>query len=268
MTAAKANYENYQGFLTERGIRYRDTSLNKMVKTEDVPKEIRERLELELQMQVAPPAPADLMDEEAPELNTPIEGADTLSQDDFIPFGPGEPVPTPPFSLGEPTGLAVNAGLDVMPTEFSIFDASIDDLAMALYERFGFYTVFLKKEPQDGDVNPMTGVPMTRYDRGVAYTAYNRMVMQGAIKDTADLEMQKLDTDNGRAVSEQYQSDPASFNRHRDNSSFAYRTSVEGANNHPDGRPDSNMKSTRHPEEEEMIAEPPLVAPPIIRPNW
>ena len=74
----------------------------------------------------------------------------------------------------------------------SIDNASLHDLCEALYKRFGLYTCYLKREPKDTDVHPVTGALMNNFTLGQTrqqyFTAvrmktnYDPTVMRGILK--------------------------------------------------------------------------------------
>lgn len=60
------------------------------------------------------------------------------------------------------------------PVEETVQDVDIRELALALYELYGVYTIFVDKEPDMNDINPVTGVPFNRHAAGVAYQLRKR----------------------------------------------------------------------------------------------
>ena len=112
----------------------------------------------------------------------------------------------------------------------TIYDAPIKDIAEALYERFGIYTAYLNRLPQDDEINPFTARPMTRYEKGVAYQSFIRVMNSGILN--SDLEAPKKALDASREASvnlqDQFVQAPQTFAEQRAADSFEYRTSVEG----------------------------------------
>lgn len=150
-----------------------------------------------------------------------------------------------------------------VPGEFTLLGASLEDLATAMFERYGIYTVFLGRHPEADEISPLSGERMSNYDRGIAYQAANRALVQGRLRG-ADYEQMKAERDQSwqshldyQKVSQTYQ--PPTFAQQRKENTFDYRTSVEGANQ-------SASVSVTHPEEAEPLVQP--GRPGVIRPNW
>lgn len=124
---------------------------------------------------------------------TPQEGNDAGSPEQTAPFDTGEPVAPLQDQLNAAANLEhdaarVSASLpkhgevemmqqeldrrkDIIAnlTKATIFEASLEDIAKALAERFNIYTVFLGRDPQDGDIHPIKAAVMNQYDMGLAY---------------------------------------------------------------------------------------------------
>lgn len=115
------------------------------------------------------PAPAPLPDEEIPAPTAPPQDANIYSQED----------------------------IDAV----SIYTVPIAMLAEALHERFGVYTVFRGEMPTEAEVSPLTGQPMTAYQRGEAYQAARRAIAQGVLD--MDFEQVKMDLDGSQKASEE-----------------------------------------------------------------
>lgn len=214
------------------------------------------------QLQAAPPAP------------TQIEVASPVASPAAPQFVPTPPAPQPEF-LPEPkhTPPAPITPEQVVEKAndlgFSIFDASLEDLARAMHERFGVYTVFTMKYPEDDEINPFSGTRMTRYERGQAYQAARRAIEQGRIQNT-DFSKMKEEFDQGVQASRDYMAQAERGTRvlseaeNKKLNSFDYRTSVRGGNENPSGMSvRSNPDGSGDP-----IPEPPLVGQPLIRPSW
>lgn len=151
----------------------------------------------------------------------------------------------------------------------SIHSASLSDIAQALLERFGIYTVYLNALPIGDEYNPLTGEPFSKYHLGIAYQAAIRAQNQGVL----NREPQRSVIDQARAASANFQEQfvpiPATMGEARRANSFDYRTSVRGMNEQTEGS--VNGAASRMPrgdDEDEPILEPPLMGKPIIRPDW
>lgn len=221
-------YGEYAGFVRKGGktVGYQKMTDGRMqlVKTDSVPEEIRayltERLlgRTEDEVQVLPRTtePAGLH---------PIP-----SEVDY----PTKPTAENTSAIGVPilTDLEMaRQALEEMNGK-TIYDASIKDMAEALYERFGVYTAYLNRFPGDDEINPFTARPMTKYERGVAYQSFIRVMNSGILN--TDLEEVKKSIDASHAAANDLQGGfiepPHTFADHRAADSFDYRTSVEGDN--------------------------------------
>lgn len=227
---------------------------------------------------------------------TPIETVDSIeepvSEADFDVFVPE--VEPEPEQIVEP-----EPQLPVVDPDFlesvSIYTADIGDIAQALYDRFGVYTVYLKKLPEGDEVNPLTGVPFTKYHLGIAYQAAIYAQNQGILDREPAYQRRLLD--QGREASANFQTDPVPYTMkdNRQANSFAFRTSVKGNQMTATTRvehimgDDGQLHAVQVPvqpnefgeenlngagqrysaDDEEMIVEPPIAGgKPIIRPNW
>ena len=193
------------------------------------------------------------------------------------------------------------AGLHPVPTEpdflesISIYTADLKDIAHALYDRFGIYTVYLGELPRADEINPLTASPFTKYHLGIAYQAAIFAQNQGLLDRTPEEGRKAMDA--GREASANFQVDPVPLTMadNRQANSFAFRTSVRGTQTqaatriehvvgddgqlhavqvpvtNSEGEENLNGVGTRYDrEQEELIVEPPMSmgARPIIRPNW
>ena len=151
----------------------------------------------------------------------------------------------------------------------SIHTASLQDIAQAMYERFGIYTVYLGQLPQGDEFNPLTGEPFTKYHLGIAYQAAVRAANQGILNYDPEEGRREIDRNRGVNVQDQLEPIATTMGEGRRTNSFAYRTSVKGMNEQADGTSLNGAKS-RQPrgDEDEPILEPPLMGKPIIRPDW
>lgn len=180
----------------------------------------------------------------------------------------------------------------------SIYTASLDDMVQALYDRFGIYTVYLKKPPQSDEVNPITGEAFTKYHLGIAYQAALAAQSRGILDH--DPSSIRKDMDAGRAasanVADSMQPVAYTMGEARRQNNFDYRTSVRGTETiatteivhevdpntgqvHAVQRPiqrteepqgsGAQSRMPRGDDEDEPILEPPIMGTrPIIRPNW
>lgn len=173
------------------------------------------------------PAPAPLPDEEIPVPTAPPQDANIYSQED----------------------------IDAV----SIYTVPIAMLAEALHERFGVYTVFRGEMPTESEVSPLTGQPMTAYQRGEAYQAARRAIAQGVLD--MDFEQVKMDLDGSQKASEELRetfdrpTQILSVEDHRRLNTFDSRTSMAA------------MKTRTYDNIDEPVAEPNMMGE-IIRPNW
>ena len=185
----------------------------------------------------------------------------------------------------------------------SIHTATIEDMAKAMFERFGVYTIWLGRYPEDNEISPITGEPMPSYERGVAYTAAKRAFMQGRLTNInyeGLLEAKRVADEQGRAIRQGYDQPipQPTVEQNEAANNFDFRTSVKGANqSEPEIAPlihvqdvttgqmvvirDPNWKpsnqslngaqSVSHPEEVEPMVQQPLnmrLGDAIIRENW
>lgn len=173
------------------------------------------------------PAPAPPPDEEVPAPTAPPQDANIYSQED----------------------------IDAV----SIYTVPIAMLAEALHERFGVYTVFRGEMPTESEVSPLTGQPMTAYQRGEAYQAARRAIAQGVLD--MDFEQVKMDLDGSQKASEELRetfdrpTQILSVEDHRRLNTFDSRTSMAA------------MKTRTYDNIDEPVAEPNMTGE-IIRPNW
>jgi hypothetical protein len=185
----------------------------------------------------------------------------------------------------------------------SIHTATIEDMAKAMFERFGVYTIWLGRYPEDNEISPITGEPMPSYERGVAYTAAKRAFMQGRLTNInyeGLLEAKRVADEQGRAIRQGYDQPipQPTVEQNEAANNFDFRTSVKGANQSepeiaplihvqdvttgqmvvirdpnwkPSNRSLNGAQSVSHPEEVEPMVQQPLNMRPgdaIIRENW
>jgi len=178
----------------------------------------------------------------------------------------------------------------------SIHTADLEDIAHALYERFGIYTVYLRELPRPDEVNPLTGVAFTKYHLGIAYQAAIFAQNHGYLDKDAAAMRRQMDADRAASagVQESFQPIAHTLGESRRANDFNYRTSVKGTSTIATTRiehvmgDDGELHAVQVPivqegretqssgagqrydaEEDEQIVEPPIFgAKPIIRPNW
>lgn len=106
---------------------------------------------------------------------------------------------------------AARAPEPAVDTEFmertSIYTADLKDIAQALYDRFGIYTIWLAATPQTDEVNPLTGEAFTRYHQGIAYQALIRARGNGFFNRNPERSMENMT--EGRIAHENYQATTA-----------------------------------------------------------
>lgn len=324
----KAIFGEYSAFTTRNTVRYMQNS--RIVSEKSVPPEVVAYLNKQLGY-TPPPAPelpprtfAPPTEEEKkklreeslkvpPELQTESSEA-PLTPEDFDTPPPAEhaSVPKPETEPSEPELPPTQEILDEEtpehPTEkavretkeemsdfmesVSIHTAPLEEIALALYNRFGLYTVYLNKLPEADEFNPLTGEQFTKYHLGIAYQAAIRAQSHGILERPA--EMGRAAIDEGRAASQNFQVDPApqTMGDARRANSFEYRTSPQGTRTVPrteivhekgaDGQlhaiqreiPEgetgefNGARARYDADEEQPLVEPNFSGRPVIRPNW
>lgn len=330
---AKIVFGEYAAFNTPGGIRFQKNST--LVSESSVPPEVVAYLKSKVQPE-QPARPKPSPEESAklraeslavkPELQASPEKLaadaqaveDHLTADDFDTppppaddrtelgkaIGAGEPVVTNEQANARAVMAAENtleAAPPIDPTfmeEFSIHTASMENIAQALYDRFGIYTVWLKSLPTVDLVNPLTGEAFTKYHLGIAYQAAIRAKNHG-LTDTDPANYRKAIDQNRQASAnfkEKLVPQPISVRENREANSFDFRTSPVGNKGvaqteivHEPGA-DGKMRAVQRPiiqgEESETgekngagvrydpEEDAPLVEPtgrmgrPIVRPDW
>lgn len=271
----KANFGEFAAFTTRNQIRYMKD--NKMISKDKLPVEVVEYLNKQLAPHIVPdeepvkkfaPPTAEEKERlkkeslEVPEhLRREEETAPEVDSGGFQ----GTPEPTQPV---RPAELVEDEGVNADFLEsVSIHTASISDIAQALYERFGLYTVYLGQFPQSDEINPLTGENFTKYHLGIAYQAAIRAQNQGILDRPAEEGRKALD--QGRAASEniqgQFVPQAHTFGEARQQNSFDYRTSVRGMNEQVDGLNGADQRFDG--DEDEMVVEP-RFGKQVIRPDW
>lgn len=226
----KATHGEYSAFTTKNSVRYLKDG--KLVAFAAVPPEVMGLLNKQLGKapKFAPPTEeekARLRAESlqvAPELQVPQEklqeDAAALVEDDFT-----VPQEEPELPQETPSVLLKEDQSDFLE-KISIHSASLEDIVEALYNRFGIYTVHLKKLPVADEINPITGEQFSNYHLGIAYQAAISAQSRG-ILDRVPEEGRRL-IDEGRAASANFKVDaaPQTMGEARRANSFEFRTSV------------------------------------------
>lgn len=274
---AKLQYGNYSAWLT--GDILRVACDNKLVRMETVPPDalryFREAFDMDKR---------DAAREKAKALKTAQEtskhskgkvgrpkkqsAAESLSEGNASEIAPSEepevlpaPAPLPDEEVPAPTAPPQDANIYSQEDidAVSIYTVPIAMLAEALHERFGVYTVFRGEMPTESEVSPLTGQPMTVYQRGEAYQAARRAIAQGVLD--MDFEQVKMDLDGSQKASEELRetfdrpTQILSVEDHRRLNTFDSRTSMAA------------MKTRTYDDIDEPVAEPNMMGE-IIRPNW
>lgn len=293
--ANKVNFGEWGAFDSGRGVRFQKTIDGKktLVKEADVPIEVAALLKKNLGI---PTGEAKLTERfENPKVipikedNTPDMSADDFEDENELP------------RTDEPVPITAEEALAQMPTahvdtdflqSISIHTASLEDIAVALYERFGIYTVYLNRYPQPDEVNPFTAEPMTNYERGIAYQAALRSEARGLTRRPPELLKKQLDDNLAAAnnVRKSYAPVPQDLDEAKRLNSFDYRTSVESTHDNDlpplehytdeygvtqvrrsetvNGTSQRNADPDYKDHVDEPIVEPRMGGGQIIRPNW
>lgn len=274
---AKLQYGNYSAWLT--GDILRVACDNKLVRMETVPPDalryFREAFDMDKRDAAREKAKALKTAQEA---SKPSKGkvgrpkkqnaAESLSEGNKGELAPSEepevlPAPAPLPDEEVPAPIAPPQDANIYSQEdidaVSIYTVPIAMLAEALHERFGVYTVFRGEMPTESEVSPLTGQPMTAYQRGEAYQAARRAIAQGVLD--MDFEQVKMDLDGSQKASEELRetfdrpTQILSVEDHRRLNTFDSRTSMAA------------MKTRTYDNIDEPVAEPNMMGE-IIRPNW
>ena len=316
---AKADFGEYSAFTTKNSVRYQRNS--KLVSETSVPVEVVAYLNKQLGytpkvVEQKFPMPTEeekaRLREESLRVKPELQGASSgtvteeqvaapveepLTEDDFE-----EPTPIEDLAPGVATyeldgkTETGNPPTDDDMSEFmesvSIHTASIQDMVDALYQRFGVYTVYLGRQPEHDEINPLTGELFTKYHLGIAYQAAIRAQHSGVLTQPAETGRMRMDEGREAAANFQVDPTPRTVAEARRANSFDYRTSVRGNQTiatteivhelQPDGtviavrRPIENpelggtvngTRSRYDAEEDEPIVEPQF-GKQVIRPNW
>ena len=276
-----SEYQGYDAILVRGTPRFRKDK--KMVATNAVPLDIRNLLVTELMAPVPEPSVAAPVMEPGVvpiTVDTPqLEGAD-FNVDETISVGVAGPHTIadidPPYEVspGMPTQYEIELIKELEQAKMQLAstkqaqpaELSLEQLAKQLRDRFGIYTVFAGSEPKPGDAHPFTGKPMTRYEMGIAYSAYTAALGQGRL--VVDYELQHKVMEDSNAAVEMHSNEIERRKVEPDfdvpkHMSFQERTSVEGQKY----RSTTTVSRPNDPISEDVTAEPNLRGT-TIRPDW
>jgi len=308
---AKISFGEYSAFTTKNNmVRYQKN--NKLVSEKVLPPEVVAYLNNKLAETTKFPMPTEeekaRLREESLKVKPELQREDTtpaeapLTSEDFEPDGSFNPEPTDEVIEAVASQIPPQLGIvsdtpdpSVVDPDFleqvSIHTASIQDIAEALYTRFGIYTVYLGKLPENGDYNPLTAEAFTKYHMGIAYQAAIYAKNKGILNRPAE-EGRKM-IDQSRAAHENFSTDPVpqTMGDARRANSFDYRTSVEGTRTQPtteirhergeDGQVravqveipagqtgEFNGAAARFSADDDQLLVEPRFGKQVIRPNW
>lgn len=313
---AKITFGEYSAFTTKNNmVRYQKN--NRLVSEKVVPPEVVAYLNKKLAEVTKFPMPTEeekarlreeslkvkpelQRDEEAPSADsTTLEPADLEHDGSFNPEPTDEVIEAVASEIIGTEVYVDNEGevkeAPIVDPDFlesvSIHTASIQDIAEALYTRFGVYTVYLGKLPENGDYNPLTAEAFTKYHMGIAYQAAIYARNKGILNRPAE-EGRKI-IDQSRAAHENFAVDPVpqTMGDARRMNSFDYRTSVEGTRNtatteivHVTGEDgkvhavqrdipagqtgEFNGAAARFSADDDQLLVEPRFGKQVIRPNW
>lgn len=324
---AKASMGEYAAFHTPNGVRFMKN--NKLASQKGIPQEVVNYLKKQLGENLEPPksvpetpkykrpSPEESARLKAESLQVPVElqrtdeemaaarpqeepqslTGDTLSVQDFeeefnpepeeVPHAPetGETQPMAGATLPTPS---VDA--DFLES-VSIHTASIFDIAEALFNRFGLYTVYINRLPNADEINPLTGEMFSKYHHGIAYQAAIRAQNSGVLNRAPELGRQSIDENRHASANLPLDSQPVTMGQARRENSFAYRTSVRASQSEPQTEiihitnPDGTVTAERREipqgeigkvngaaqrydkDEDQPLVEPQL-GRQVIRPDW
>lgn len=318
---SKEAHGDYAAYTTPGGVRFQYQG--KLVSVNAVPVEVAQLLTTKLtgnrgqvEQKFPKPTPEELEKIRAEQLapkpgleadpaklaTDAANAADRLTADDFDepepPVDPSPPEEGADFIAPEAPTLqeqvaARPATIDPSFLEaVSIHSASLQDIAEALYNRFGIYTVYLRKLPEQDEINPLTGVSFSKYHLGIAYQAAIYAQNHGILNTPPEVHRQKIDQNRFAAKNTPLDEAPQTMGEARRANSFDYRTSVRGNQDTatteivhitdpetgvvkavqrviPAGSVGENNGAAQRydADEEERIVEP-RFGKQVIRPNW
>lgn len=175
------------------GIRFQKN--NRLIKESAIPPEVADFLRKKLNVprvaaeptQTPEPVHIPVQDDTSPVDEVPLTPADfeePVGSEEPVDSNGNPPLPSKPelTRADEPVMEPRQPDENDYLEQVSIHTASLADMAQAMFDRFGIYSVWLGRYPQPEEVNPLTGHPITNYERGVAYQAAVRAENQG-LKD-------------------------------------------------------------------------------------
>ena len=298
----KAVFGEYAAYTTPGGVRFQKDG--KLISVKSVPPEVVQFLEGKVtgeRGRVEPKQPdlyEKLEGKPAPTQHIQSEDTPTLTEIDVLERAKRPPehltmedfADDPDFQRGlqeaeNPAGTHPVPEVDPNFLEsVSIHTAPIEDIARALYERFGLYTVYLGQLPNPDEINPLTGEGFTKYHLGIAYQAAIRAQNVGIKSPEAN----RAAIDQGRDASQNFHTDPvpATLGQARAANSFAFRTSVMGNKSTTatqivhERDAEGNVRAVQvdvpvngtsqhyDEREDEFLVEPNFSGKPVIRPDW
>lgn len=296
---AKAIFGEFGAFTVKNGIRY--TQNNRMVGADAIPAEVQVYLKRQLGIETVAEQPEPKFPRPSEAELAAMRAASAakeaaLSREDF---DTGEPE-APKMSEEQAAQLPRTDEPVRLPVEtdyleqISIHTADIRDIAHALYERFGLYSVYLGQFPEADEINPLTGEPFTKYHLGIAYQSAIRAQNTGLLHRAPEEGRKQINA--GREASAHFQESlvpvPMTMGEARRADSFDYRTSPQGTRSvatteviHETGE-DGVVRAIRQDipagetgqfngataqydaDEDEPLVQPNFSGKPIIRPNW
>lgn len=148
----------------------------KLIKTATVPEEVKSELMRRYEAQ------HDI--QRAEEAKKTVEEVKSVESVDY-----GEPAEVIPDGMENveleelriKVQKAEKALTELLP--MTVFEATLEQLAKEMSNRFGVYTVFIGREPEDGDVHPISAELMNMYERGLAYKQYVKATLTGKVEN-------------------------------------------------------------------------------------
>lgn len=310
---AKAKHGEYGAFTVGNGLRFQFR--NKLIKEGEVPPVVVETLKRELGIPVAQIESrfnqATSPEETAKVVDTPAQRDEEGQALQEAPLNPADfelvqNATQEAFETVEEVQQTVNEIQQTVNDTALVIDEflkslTIQELAKILEERFGVYTIWLNRYPENDEISPITGEPMPHYEVGMAYNAAKRAFIQGRLTTINYEGLKKVREESiaqGKIIRESYNEpvqQPTEAQNEAQNN-FDFRTSVRAANqSEPQVAPLIHVKdpttglmvamrdpnweprpadlngaqSVSHPGEVEKLVQPPLnQAQPTIRPNW
>lgn len=294
---AKVVFGEYAAFRTQGGIRFQKD--NKLAAEKNLPPEVVEYLKKQLgedtkQYQNKDEEIKKAKEESLKNLDsTPDERQERLTPQDFDEDIPAEITTTnPPNELNVIEAPEPDEMSDFMES-VSIHTASLEDIAQAIYERFGIYTVYLNKLPTNDEVNPLTGEAFTKYHQGIAYQAAIRAQQSGLLSKDPEAGRKQIDQnlEAHKNFQDQFVPIPGNMAAAAQQNSFKYRTAPEGTRTVPTTevvhvtQPDGSIRAERRDipverrksnaaskQTNDLFTDEPIVEPrfgqKVVRPDW